>query len=306
MEKLFKKTYFLWLAAGLCCLLWGSAFPAIKAGYSLFEIPSGDTASIILFAGIRFFLAGVLTLIIFSVIGRKPLIPQKSSFKRIAVLALFQTVLQYVFFYLGLAFTSGSRGSVINASSVFFAMLLSGVVFKMERLKLNKIIGSIIGFSGVVLISLDAFNSTGGGIKGELFILISSVSYAFSSVFIKRFSEYDNPAMLSGCQFLLGGAALTLFGLAFGGRLTEVSLKGITLLVYLALVSAVAYSLWSLLLKYNDVSRVAVCGFMIPVFGFFLSALFEKTEIGIVSVISLILAVSGIITVNIKNNKTEI
>ena len=44
----------------VCCLLWGSAFPCIKIGYKLWNIESGDVWSIILFAGTRFFLAGVL------------------------------------------------------------------------------------------------------------------------------------------------------------------------------------------------------------------------------------------------------
>ena len=48
------------LLAMLCCFLWGSATPAIKVGYEIFGIDSADTLSIILFAGIRFFLAGIL------------------------------------------------------------------------------------------------------------------------------------------------------------------------------------------------------------------------------------------------------
>ena len=35
----------------LCNVLWGSAIPFINLGYRLFAIPSGETASQILFAG---------------------------------------------------------------------------------------------------------------------------------------------------------------------------------------------------------------------------------------------------------------
>jgi len=308
MKKFLKSTYGLWLTAAFCCFLWGSAFPAIKAGYRLFSIKSSDTASIILFAGVRFILAGALTVIIFSVAEKKALLPNKSSVKSIGVLSLFQTVIQYVFFYLGLAFTSGARGSVINASSVFFALLISSLIFKMERLKLSKIIGSIIGFIGVILVSLESLGGGFTGIKGETFILISSISYAFSSVFMKRFSENENPAMLSGWQFMLGGTVMTAFALAFGGSITQISPKGAVLLIYMALISALAYSLWSILLKYNEVSRVAVCGFLIPVFGYFLSALFEKEGyvISFLSIGALIMVVTGIIVVNYDNKRYNI
>ena len=66
---------------------------------------------------------------------------------------------------------------------------------------------------------------------------------------------------------------MIICGLLFGGRFPTVFGKGMAMLVYLALVSAAAYSLWGILLKYNPVSKVAVFGFMNPVFGVILSAL---------------------------------
>ena len=84
----------------ICTLLWGSAFPSIKVGYRLFEIESGDTASQILFAGYRFTLAGLLTLLIGWVkMGKFP-VPDRGIWKNIMVLRTFQTILQYLFFYL--------------------------------------------------------------------------------------------------------------------------------------------------------------------------------------------------------------
>ena len=55
----------------LCCLLWGSAVPAVKIGYSLFAIAPGDTPSLMLFAGVRFFLSGLILLAL-SALTRKP------------------------------------------------------------------------------------------------------------------------------------------------------------------------------------------------------------------------------------------
>lgn len=104
----------------ICTLLWGSAFPSIKVGYRLFEIESGDTASQILFAGYRFTLAGLLTLVIGWVkMGKFP-VPDRGIWKNIMVLRTFQTILQYLFFYIGLSRTEGSKGSIIVASSYFF------------------------------------------------------------------------------------------------------------------------------------------------------------------------------------------
>ena len=84
----------------VCCALWGSAFPCIKIGYGLFGIPAHDSASQLLFAGLRFTLAGMLVIVGMSVAQRRPLVPQARDIKPICILSLFQTIGQYFFFYL--------------------------------------------------------------------------------------------------------------------------------------------------------------------------------------------------------------
>lgn len=302
MEDKLRKTPVVVLLAMICCILWGSAFPCIKIGYSLFEIPSGDTASQILFAGIRFTLAGILAWIFGSVIAKKPMIPEKKAYVKIALLSLFQTILQYIFFYIGLAHTTGVKSSIIKGADVFLCILASSLIFKLEKLTAKKIIGCIIGMTGVIIINLAGGSiDTSFTLLGEGFIVLSMLAHTMSSVLIKIFSKEHNPVMLSSFQFFSGGIIMTVCGLLFGGTLPVVSMKGIMMLIYMALISSVAYSLWSVLLKYNPVSRISVFGFMNPVFGVILSAfLLGETEqaLSINAVIALILICVGIIIVN--------
>ena len=300
-EHFMQKTIVVWLGALLCCALWGSAFPCIKIGYRLFDIASGDVAAQILFAGCRFTLAGVLALAIGSALNREWLVPKRRSYGRIAKLALLQTVAQYIFFYVGLANTTGVKASIIEGVNVFIAILVASLLFHQEKLSAAKILGCVIGFAGVVLV-----NISGGGLDlefhftGEGFIFLSTIAYAFSSVFLKRYSKEDNPVLLSGWQFVFGGLVMIVCGLLAGGRLSEWSVAGVLMLLYMAVISAVAYSLWGILLKYNPVSKVAVFGFMNPVFGVILSAilLHEGDSIGVMCLVSLALVCPGIYIVN--------
>lgn len=300
-EHFMQKTIVVWLGALLCCALWGSAFPCIKIGYRLFDIASGDVAAQILFAGCRFTLAGVLALAIGSALNREWLVPKRRSYGRIAKLALLQTVAQYIFFYVGLANTTGVKASIIEGVNVFIAILGASLLFHQEKLSAAKILGCVIGFAGVVLV-----NSSGSGLDlgfhftGEGFIFLSTIAYAFSSVFLKRYSKEDNPVLLSGWQFVFGGLVMIVCGLLAGGRLSEWSVAGVLMLLYMAVISAVAYSLWGILLKYNPVSKVAVFGFMNPVFGVILSAilLHEGDSIGVMCLVSLALVCAGIYIVN--------
>ena len=286
----------------ICCFLWGSAFPSVKIGYAMFRIASDDNASQLLFAGCRFTLAGILTVIFGSLLSRRILKPQKGSGGPILALALVQTVIQYIFFYIGLANTSGVKSSIIEASSTFFAILLAALVFHYEKLTLRKLLGCIIGFAGVVVINL-----AGGSLDlqlsftGEGFILISAFSYGVSSALVKRFSQKENPVTLSGYQFILGGIVLIITGAAMGGHLSGFSPLSVLLLIYMALISSVAYSLWGILLKHNPVSRITVYGFINPVIGVILSALLlgeDNQAFTIYGLLSLILVSIGIFTVN--------
>ena len=300
-EHFMQKTIVVWFGALLCCALWGSAFPCIKIGCRLFDIASGDVAAQILFAGCRFTLAGVLALAIGSALNREWLVPKRRSYGRIAKLALLQTVAQYIFFYVGLANTTGVKASIIEGVNVFIAILVASLLFHQEKLSAAKILGCVIGFAGVVLV-----NISGGGLDlefhftGEGFIFLSTIAYAFSSVFLKRYSKEDNPVLLSGWQFVFGGLVMIVCGLLAGGRLSEWSVAGVLMLLYMAVISAVAYSLWGILLKYNPVSKVAVFGFMNPVFGVILSAilLHEGDSIGVMCLVSLALVCAGIYIVN--------
>ncbi len=284
----------------LCCLLWGSAFPCIKLGYGYSGIGSDDTASQILYAGLRFALAGVLALIMGSLAARKPLIPRKKAVPKIVMLSLFQTILQYTFFYIGLARSTGMKSSVITASNVFLSILVASLIFRTEKLTFRKILGCAVGFSGVVIINLSGI---GGGFRltGEGFVFLSALSYAFSAALIKRFSAEEDPVMLSGWQFIIGGTFMTVLGLVLGGRIGTVDLRGAAMLVYLAIVSAAAFSIWGTLLKHNPVSMISVFGFMNPVFGVILSFLLlsERSEAGPLRVgAALGLVALGIVIVN--------
>lgn len=127
------KTPVVCAIAILCCLLWGSATPSIKIGYKLFDIHSDAVAAQILFAGLRFTLAGILTILFGSIISKKVLVPKRKSLFPIAKLAMVQTILQYVFFYIGHANTSGVKAAIINGSNVFLAILFAVLIFKSEK-----------------------------------------------------------------------------------------------------------------------------------------------------------------------------
>ena len=305
-----RKNALIFLGAFVCCFLWGSAFPGIKIGYSLWGISGDDTWQIIRFAGIRFFLAGALVIAFASLMRRRLLLPEKNELGKIAFLSLFQTVGQYILFYLGLAHTTGVNSAVVDSLTSFFAIIVASLFMKMEQLTPRKIAGCVLGFAGVLLINLSAegfsFRPLGDGM-----VALSALCYGISSSLIKKYSTNHDTVLFSGYQFMMGGVAMTIVGQA-GTALSGEPSAAVTaplgaagILLYLALVSSVAYTLWGILLKTSDVSKISIFGFMNPVIGVILSALLlgEAGELGLKHAGALLLICAGIVAVNLSPKK---
>ena len=126
MEETLKKPAVRGSLALLCCILWGSAFPAIKLSYQSLEIGPSEIGEQILFAGYRFFLAGIMIFIFYTLLGKKQEMKYKAgSLTTIIKLAILLTFLQYILFYIGLSGASGSQGSIISGTASFFQIIFA-------------------------------------------------------------------------------------------------------------------------------------------------------------------------------------
>jgi len=264
----------------LCCLLWGSGFPAIKNGYALFEIAADDIPGKLAFAGVRFFFSGLLLLLI-ALALKKPIGRlSMRNLGELSLLGLTQTALQYGFFYIGLAYTTGVRDSIMNATSTFFSVILAHLIYRNDRLSINRVLGCVIGFAGVVIVNfthdLRDFQFT---LLGDGFIVITSFIFSAASIYGKQISQKMDSVVMTGHQLGIGGLALIVAGLGAGGALTNFTVASTVMLLYLVLLSSAAFALWSILLKYNRVGVVAVFSFLVPVFGGVLSAIFLNESI---------------------------
>ena len=298
--SVFARRNVAYACATLCCLLWGSSYPAIKNGYELFHIATDDIPSKVVFAGYRFLFAGVL-LLLFALAQRKPIGRLSATqFGQLTVLGLTQTTLQYTFFYIGLAYTTGVNGSIMNATGTFFSVLLAHFIYQNDKLSYNKSLGCILGFAGVMLVN---FHS---GMRdfvfvwnGDGFIVLAAFILSAATLYGKRISQTVDPTGMTGWQLAIGGVALLIGGYLSEGTLEVHSLSAVAILGYLTLLSAVAFALWSMLLKVNRVSMIAPFNFVIPVAGTVLSAIFLGENIlDIKYAVALVLVCSGIWWVN--------
>ncbi len=259
--------------ATLCCFLWGSAVPAVKVGYELIGIVPSDTASLLLFAGLRFFIAGLL-LLGFAAVTRRPVGVTMPILGGVLLLGLLSTALQYFFYYVGLAHSTGVKVSITTTASTFFSVILAHFFYVNDKLTARRMIGCLLGLAAVIIVNLAA-----GGFDlqlsffGEGFIVIAAVFFTLAAMYGKRLSQVMDATVMTGWQLMLGGAMIGIAGLALGGELQRFGWEAGLLTIYLSIVSAAAFTLWSVLLKHNPVGSVAIFGCLVPIFGVVISGL---------------------------------
>lgn len=300
-EKTFSKTWVVCLCAMCCCILWGSAFPCVKIGYRLFQIDTSSVPTLILFAGTRFSLAGVMVIIFGSISKRTFLLPKAKNWWCVGLVALFQTAMQYTFFYIGLANCTGVKSSVLNGLGVFFTILAACFLFRTERFNLIKLFGCLLGFGGVILINLGGSFTFEFTLLGEGFVIFSGLSSAVAAGLVKIFAKHEDTTALCGWQFLCGGILLIIIGVSAGGRLTHIDAGAAFMLLYLGFLSACAFTLQGFLLRYNPVSKVAVFKSTNPLFGAVFSAIILGETAQLLSwftLLALVLVCAGIFVIN--------
>lgn len=277
--SLLARPIALLLLATFCCLLWGSAYPAIKHGYAMFGIARHDVASQMVFAGVRFVAAGSMLLLAAVVMGWGVRIERK-DWVGVTGLGLSQTALQYVFFYIGVANATGSKSSIMNTTGTFFSVLLAHFIYHNDRLSGRRMLGCLVGFVGVAAANYGpTLLQPDFTLAGEGSIVLAAFVLSAATIYGKKLSQRMNAAVMTGWQMTIGGAVLLAGGWMAGGQMSAFTPASAALMVYMALLSALAFSIWSALLKHNAVGRVTIFNFLIPVFGVALSAIFLGEDV---------------------------
>jgi drug/metabolite transporter (DMT)-like permease len=190
--------------------------------------------------------------------------------------------------------------SKLGSVGVFVSIIVSHFIYNNDKLSLNKIIGCIIGFLGIIIINFESeslnlsFNLIGDG-----FVILSTVMGSVGSIYNKDLVKKNDVFVATIWQLILGSLMLIVIGKFSGDTLIFTSARCGILLFYMALLSSVSLVVWSALYKYNKVGKIAIYSFLIPVFGALLSAALLGDSIwDIKSLAALILACIGIWIVN--------
>lgn len=300
MEKksIFQRPAWVAILALTAATAWGWAYPLIKLGFQEFGISGDMTGSKMLFAGVRFCIAGLIILSLARVTGRNFKIRKRADWLYITAFALLNTTLHYAFFYIGLSHSEGARAAILNSMSVFMLVILACIFFESDKMNLRKVIGCTLGIAGIAALNTGGGQSGSFSMMGDGMIILNAACSAFAGLMTRGLSKRVDIFVGTGYGLAIGGLLLIIPGLLAGGSIPAVSVFGVVILLLLILISTFGFAIYNKLLSCNPVGKVAIFNSLIPVVGAITSCLCLSEPFRWQYIIAGGLAAAGIYIIN--------
>ncbi|MBN2652561.1 MAG: DMT family transporter [Spirochaetales bacterium] len=293
-----SKKFLYILIAIFACVLWSTAFPAVKIGLS-------EGHNRYFFAGTRFFFSGFLVMLFFIRFSwsriKFYLSEVRKNFLFFAFIGVLQTFVMYALYYTALDYIDASISSIIMGTSPLWAAFTAHLLTRDDKITFHSVVAILLACSGIVVIGY------GQGVKGSFglieiigtFLFITSMTVsAISNVFTKK-KPSVNSFVLNSFQLMFGGILLVSLSFAVESPLeSSFTLSYWIVFVWLSLVSAISFSIWFYLLQKPEikVSELNFWKFLIPVLGPILSwMLVDGDEYATTTLVGMIIVAIAII-----------
>jgi len=289
------------LWAIIACILWATAFPAIKIGLNY--------CGPFTFAGIRFMISGLL-LLPFWIFQKDSLKISFRQWKFIFSVTIFQTFILYALFYLGVSLLSAAIAAIIVGASPLITAITTHVLTRQDKITKSKLLSILFGMLGIVIITINKSPIYGGNyymVLGIVMLIVGNISSAIGNILVSNNKNLLNIFKLTSLQIFIGGFLLLIVGISFEGLPgIPTDYKFYLVLSWLSFLSAAAFLIWFILLKRDDVlvSDLNIWKFIIPVFGAIFSwILISSEKPSFIIILGMMIAASSVILYNIKWKK---
>ena len=248
-------------------LLWGIGFVITKPGMEQFPP--------MLINGLRWSLSGLILVWFFPI--------PKKYLKSIFVVSIVACTIQYSLTFSGLNLIDASSAVLFVQCEVPFGVLIAYFLLK-ERPKLKNILGIIIAFAGLIILS--GSPDLKGKYLGIILVLSGAFTWSLGQVLVKPISEQINGVTLTAWMGVFAGPQLILASQIIEGNVLEniisADYRAWLIVLYLGvLMNCLGYSLWYYVLGRYPVNKIISTILLLPVTGVITAILFlgERPDI---------------------------
>lgn len=283
-----KKTF---IIAFLTIIGWSSGFAGIRASL----LGGFEPFNLVLF---RFLIASIIFLI-YAILTRKNFnLPKKRDLPQIIALG----IVGITFYHTGVTFgqqtvEAGTAGMIVGSAPIFTTIIAA--IFLRERIEWFAWLGLIVGFSGIMLITV---GSSGAFVmsKGMVYVILATISTSFFFVFQKQLFTKYHPIELTAYFTWAGTIPLLIFLPSLINNFSSVTVEANWAAIYVGVVpAALCYATWAIALSMGDVSKVTGMMYLEPVFAIIIAWIWLHEFPSPLSIVGGAIAVSSVAIVNL-------
>ena len=221
-----------------------------------------------------------------------------------AAIGMINLVIPFFLIAYGMQKIQSNLAAILMASTPLSATVLAHFFTKNEKINLIKILGVLIGFSGIVFLFSDNILINENNFTYALLILFGSTFYVIGGILTLKISNKKNENVTA--SILIWGTIFLIPITAFTEKPWNLnpSIDSTISLIYLGVVATgLAWLLRFRILKNNGLVFQAQVAYLIPIFGIILGYIFLKELITPKVLISVAAVIIGIYLVKKSNSK---
>ena len=258
----------------LVCVLWGTTYLAIKIGVS--ELPP------FLFAGLRFFVAGLILFGVARAFGDA--LPRRTDWKTLAIVGVLLLAGGNAFVVWSEQYISSGIASIFVVTVAMWTALFDALIPGGHgELNWRIIAGLLLGFLGtLLLVGATPAQILAADKRGPIALTFASASWALGSVYAKRHPTQASPYMGAAFQMMVGGGVMALVGSVLGEwPVWHLSPRGLGAMAYLVVFGSIlGYSAYTYALRHASATIVGTYAYVNPIIAVLLGALLLHESVG--------------------------
>jgi drug/metabolite transporter (DMT)-like permease len=223
--------------------------------------------------------------------------------RHLVVMSVLNIVVPFFLITWGEQTVDSSLASIINAAVPLPTIILAALFLQDEPITVNRLVGLVVGFGGVILLTGHGLAGLGGGeIAGEIALVLSTISYGMGAVYARRNVRGLRPMTAAICQ--VGFALLITTGLAFTfedpiARVAAIDGRALFAVVWLGLIgSGLAYLAFFRTLSRWGATRTTMVAYLLPIWGIVLGVIVLGERVDATVLAGTALIMGGVALVN--------
>jgi drug/metabolite transporter (DMT)-like permease len=216
-------------------------------------------------------------------------------------LGILNNAIPFSLIFLGQTVIGAGLASILNATTPFLTVIAANLLTRDEKASPLKIAGTLMGIAGAaVIVGPAALSGLGAPLWAELAIIGAAMSYAFASIYAKRFKSvpplFTATGQLTASTLLMGPVALLAHGVP---AVQNISAGAALSVLALALAStAFAYTLFFRIIAEAGATVVSLVTLLVPISAILLGIIFLGESLSVNQIAGMAMIGGGLWVLN--------